>query len=450
MNSSVKVAIASLLSRRLFTRPVCCVHKVPRLFLSDGPSDASSDSKRRTISFSESLRKVKDSAPVASSLSDSSSSDSSDSSDEEISRHSKSKHGDTLLGYKTTESDPTNHTMDHEGVYYTINPEDQKLYFPNLINPMIKEQANAFGELPLMIRKPALEIINVMKNSNYNCPLPKFIIYGQRGAGKTCTLNHVMHYCAKQNHMLLHIPWVNDWIRYHTSSTPSLSRAGFTNIPEQANTWIAYFAAINAPLIKDMKVTKDIEWTKKEVTEAGSPLKSLIDFGLLRQKYADDVVDALLNEVITHASNNKFKVLVAIDGLNGFYRPTTLREPLEKRLFIQAKDLCLVDSFRRLLSSGNKNIMAVCTVSEEINPSNEREKFTPFYLLGKEAFQELEPFIPIHVDNYTEKEVNNCLHLYENKQWLQNPAARTEAGHQQIKFLTNNNPFAVSRLCASN
>lgn len=30
--------------------------------------------------------------------------------------------------------------MEHEGLYYTVSPEDQKLNFPNDINPFYKAQ----------------------------------------------------------------------------------------------------------------------------------------------------------------------------------------------------------------------------------------------------------------------------------------------------------------------
>ncbi|OWF39034.1 28S ribosomal protein S29, mitochondrial-like [Mizuhopecten yessoensis] len=471
MNTSVKVVLSSLLSRRLCTRPLHRVRQIQKSFLgtsSEDGSDPTNEVARPPVhrpSFADSLRKAREDAASkkehsAQGSSSSESSSSSDSSEEDDSLLGKREPAD-LFGksaksritsqdmFMTEQSDPSEHAMDYEGIYYIVSQEDQTRFFPSFIDSHYRIQARTFGGLYLMIRKPALEIIDIIKKSSYNCPLPKFIVYGKRGGGKTSTISHVMHYCGKQNHMLLNIPLVNDWIRARTNTTPSTSKAGFTNIPEQAQKWISHFAALNAPLIKDMKVTKSIEWTKKEVTEAGSPLQSLIDFGLLRQKYADDVVDMLLDEVMTCATENKFKVLLVIDGLNGFYQPTNMREPLQPQRFIHAEKLCLVDSFKRILNSGNKNVVAVCTVNEELRKLNERVKFTPFYLLGKEASQELEPFVPIQVENFSDMEVKNCLDFYSQRKWIQNSAALTDEGRKQIKFLTSNNPYAVWKVAGA-
>lgn len=42
----------------------------------------------------------------------------------------------------------------------------------------------------------------------------------------------------------------------------------------------------------------------------------------------------------------------------------------------------------------------------------------------RQGFVENEPFIPVHVENYTEREANNCLDLYEHKLLLQNEAGK--------------------------
>ena len=57
-----------------------------------------------------------------------------------------------------------------------------------------------------MVRKPAVEIMSLLKMTNYNHPPVRYVLYGTRGSGKTMTLCHVIHYCHNQGWLIVHVP----------------------------------------------------------------------------------------------------------------------------------------------------------------------------------------------------------------------------------------------------
>ncbi|XP_077867315.1 small ribosomal subunit protein mS29-like [Saccoglossus kowalevskii] len=59
----------------------------------------------------------------------------------------------------------------------------------------------------------------------------------------------------------------------------------------------------------------------------------------------------------------------------------------------------------------------------------------------------MDPFLPIHVDKYSDKEAESCLDYYIDRLWLQHSAAKMESGRKELKFLSGNNPAELDRIC---
>lgn len=67
------------------------------------------------------------------------------------------------------------------------------------------------------------------------------------------------------------------------------------------------------------------------------------------------------------------------------------------------------------------------------------------YLLGKEGFEHLDPFVPILVSEYSEKELVSCVNYYRERRWIQ-----PYPGHaEELFFLSGGNPYKVMELCKS-
>ena len=87
----------------------------------------------------------------------------------------------------------------------------------------------------------------------------------------------------------------------------------------------------------------------------------------------------------------------------------------------------------------------------------------------------MDPFLPVPVPNYSQKEFESCYRYYQERRWLQHPQSRpsvlpsrprsphaapappltavvspgrTEEGRKELVFMSNRNPSALERLCA--
>ncbi|CDQ92857.1 unnamed protein product [Oncorhynchus mykiss] len=74
--------------------------------------------------------------------------------------------------------------------------------------------------------------------------------------------------------------------------------------------------------------------------------------------------------------------------------------------------------------------------------------YLPQELLGEEGFDSMDPFVPVPVSLYSEKEFESCYLYYLDRHWLQHPHSQTEEGKKELIFLSNRNPSVLERLCA--
>lgn len=82
---------------------------------------------------------------------------------------------ESVPNFRTTESNPVNHKLEHLHKIYTIPEEDLAAAF-NQLTPDYREQNKTFCELGLLIRKPALEIMSYLKNADYSRPVNRYVL----------------------------------------------------------------------------------------------------------------------------------------------------------------------------------------------------------------------------------------------------------------------------------
>lgn len=114
---------------------------------------------------------------------------------------------------------------------------------------------------------------------------------------------------------------------------------------------------------KQIRLTKDYEWTAKEISTEDSPLIELINFGINRVKYASDIVIAVLNELKIASTANKCKVLVAIDGFNAFFTNDTCVKNDSKQIMPTSK-ISLTQAFLDITKSDWCNGEVIVTVDQ--------------------------------------------------------------------------------------
>lgn len=137
----------------------------------------------------------------------------------------------------TFDTTQVHHTKNDVGLFYTPSKE---LWFDVLFKGLFKynyrEECTTFQEVPVLIREPALEIMNYLKNADYSAPINKYLLCillksnfklkkyqmvwnlktalfltnskdGKFGYGKTMILYHIIHYAHAQNWIVFHVPY---------------------------------------------------------------------------------------------------------------------------------------------------------------------------------------------------------------------------------------------------
>lgn len=124
--------------------------------------------------------------------------------------------------FRTDEADPAKHSDIHHGLFYTIPSDTASLLF--VLGGFDKEQQlmlKTFRETSIMVRKPALEIINYLNKTDFSKPPNRYVLCklsifleghflilifldGPIGSGKTYTLNHLLHYGFNQKMVLIY------------------------------------------------------------------------------------------------------------------------------------------------------------------------------------------------------------------------------------------------------
>lgn len=352
-----------------------------------------------------------------------------------------------LDDFRTFETDPTKHTENQIGRFYTVDPEVTKQLFGSRSLPKkFVTQTKTFNETCLMIRKPGIELINYLKNSDLNKPVNRFLLYGEDGVGKSLVLAHALHYGFLNDFLIVHVPWVPDWFKKPKETSSSELSKGLIDINIDAAAWLIRFKTQNAKLLEklDLKCSKEYVWSKRESTPSGAPITELIEHGINRVKFATGAINALVEELKQQSSDGKCKTMVAIDGFNAFFHTHT-RIKNDNKVLSSPSEISITAPFLNITKHDWNN--GICLlVADRLALTEERmESYLPKYLLRRTGFEHIDPFIPIRVEDYTEDEFHNCLSYYRNRNWIQHD---TEGLDNELDFLSGRNPFTIMNLCS--
>ncbi|XP_063549041.1 small ribosomal subunit protein mS29 [Cydia strobilella] len=353
------------------------------------------------------------------------------------------------VNFRTSEASPSQHNDNQIGMFYTLKPEVVKQLFGQGGFPKsFQKQTKTFTETSIMVRQPALDIMECIKATGFDKPVIRYVLYGEKGSGKSLTMAHLLHYAHTEGYLIVHVPWVSEWLRRiprHKEMANSTTRDGLVDLPLDAAAWLLHFKCQNQALLKnpDLVLSKEYVWSKREKTEAGAPLSQLVEHGINRVKYACDVIDALVQEIKLLSSSKRCKTFVAVDGFNGFFYPLTrLRTPSKRE--VKPEEVTLTTSFLDLTNNDWSNGVVVVTADQLAVPDDHQESYLPKYLLYKKGFEHLDPFIPVEVGGYSEKEFLSCASYYRDRLWLRGP----EEVETELKFVSASNPYRFMELCA--
>ncbi|XP_035893558.1 28S ribosomal protein S29, mitochondrial [Anopheles stephensi] len=357
--------------------------------------------------------------------------------------------------FRTTEQSVANHSRTTIGRYYTIPTDVRKKIFGHGGLPKsFERQTKTFNECSLMVRQPAVEIIEYIKRSDFSRPVNRFVLYGEDGAGKSLALAHLLHYGFQQRYVLVHVPWVPNWMKRAKEIANSTTKEGSIDLPLDGAAWLLHFKTQNGALLKELGLTvsRDYVWTKREITPTGAPLLDLVEHGINRAKFSCDAIAALLHELKQHSSAGRARTMVLIDGFNAFFQPHT-RLLTENKARVKPAQITLTDPFLGITRNDWCNGVCVVTIDQMVGEFRDASKPQPKAALppvsvidSRPCFEHLDPFVPVQVVGYDETEYYSCIQYYLDRKWIQT----TEAGFDdELKMLSCQNPYQLMQLCAS-
>lgn len=363
-------------------------------------------------------------------------------------RHLCRRYSQTVT-FRTNENSPSQHNEKQIGLFYTMNPDLCKQLFAHGGFPRsFLKQTKTFIETAVMVRQPALDLIDCIKATDMNKPAIRYVLYGEKGTGKSLIMAHLLHFAHEDGFLIVHVPWVSEWLRRiprDKEMSNSTTREGFVDIPLDAAAWLIHFKTQNQAILKngDLKVSNEYVWSKREKTEVGTPLSELVELGINRVKYACDVIDALVEEIKLLSNNKQCKTFVAIDGFNSFFYPLTrLNTPTKKK--VKPEEVSLTTSMMKITTNDWTNGVIVVTADQLALPDDHQESHYPRYLLYKKGFEHLDPFVPIEVNKYSDKEFLSCASYYRDRLWLRG----SEDIDKELKFTSACNPYKFMEQCA--
>lgn len=351
--------------------------------------------------------------------------------------------------FRTRENDPACQSENHIGQYYTLPSAHVRTLFPQTLPRRYQQQVKTFNEACMMVRQPALEVISYLKKADYSKPPLRYLFYGLKGSGKTMSLCHTVHFCYTQGWLVLHVPDAHLWVKNCKELLPSSYNTARFDQPLQAAEWLRTFRTTNQHFLSKIKTKQRYVWTKREFTEEGCLLGELVDQGIARVKSSSDVVGAVMKELRLQSGQPEsvFRLAVAVDGVNALWGRSTIKK--EDKSPVDPEELTLIYNLRKLMANDWTGGAIITTLSQTGSLFTSKSAYLPQELLGEKGFDSMDPFIPVSVPNYSEKEFESCYLYYLDRHWLQHPQSRTEEGKKEIIFLSNRNPKMLDRICAS-
>lgn len=348
---------------------------------------------------------------------------------------------------RTLESNPTNHTEAHLNRIYTIDAAYKKTIFHRTTMPKeFGEDAKTFGELSLLVREPAVEVINYLNKTDYKKPVNRFVFYGELGVGKSIQLLHLIHYGHVNDFIVVHVPWVPNWFKKPKEKSNSETKEGFLDINIDAASWLIHFKTQNADILKkfDLKCSKEYVWSKRETTSAGASLLELVEHGINRVKFATDTIVVLLEELKQQSTEGKCRTMVAIDGFNAFFHPVTYMK-FDNRIKAKPEDITITHPFLDITQSDWSGGVVLLVVDKWALTEDRMESDLPKYLLRRKGFEFLDPFVPMRVNTYNDMEFESIINYYLDRKWIPTYVPGLE---KELKFVSGGNGYKLKNITA--
>ncbi|KAL3117161.1 hypothetical protein niasHT_007564 [Heterodera trifolii] len=362
--------------------------------------------------------------------------------------------------YMTTSSnDPSEFTADDVGKLYKV-PSN----LLNVLNVRRKmpeffvRQLDTLRECVWLYRQQTQEAFHCLHEVDLaHRPALRLVLWGHFGTGKTITLSQLNHLAINKGYIIFGVKDALRWSRDNYRPVQlSTYKPGRLDSPWWAGRLLTAFKVENGHAWKklaELKTTKDYEWTKVEKTPKGKPLTDIVEMGLTAPALSTDCVGALCRELRAHASAGSIKLLVTIDKANGlFSEKCAVKWPTDRRK-ATPDEMSLNIFIRKFLmpiwSNGLCAMIADKAVVSDARDHLSVSPLDPRSLFGERGYEQIEPFVSVESQHYSEAEFNVIHDYYLEKKWIQQKKGpEGEEAKRQMMYLSAFNPSHYERLCS--
>ena len=106
-----------------------------------------------------------------------------------------------------------------------------------------------FHETGIMVRNPAVQIINCIEHWDLEKPALRFVVYGRPGTGKSITLAHITHYGHSQGFITMTFSQIKKWMTRYYEIAPSTYKTGHVDHIVNSNIFLKNFKQANQKLL---------------------------------------------------------------------------------------------------------------------------------------------------------------------------------------------------------
>ncbi|XP_065910751.1 small ribosomal subunit protein mS29-like [Dysidea avara] len=321
-----------------------------------------------------------------------------------------------------------------------ITDKESKEMFPLGLPHSFTKQIEVTKKADWLIRKQTNIICDSLDNASTTGVKPRHLLYGHTGCGMTTVLAQVIQHCFQTGWTIIHIANVFGWTHSQFETRPSPEDRDVIDQPAEATAWLNRLSVVNQHTIKQLKVSKAHFWSNQAQSSAGDNLVKVIELGLVRPRFSTDVIPVVLEEILK--AENKLKVLVAIDGFNGLFNPTSIRN--SEGNWVEPDQLSLVRIVKQLVTSELPTAVVGALSTRGMKRAPIRINAPPEVLLEEKGVEMMKDYDWMEVLPLSRQEFNQCVDLYVKNGWITKKIDFKI--QEQLWYLTCGVPLELSKI----
>jgi len=343
---------------------------------------------------------------------------------------------DTTDGYAPT--DPQEHGIDNAAEMYTPSA-DAAAAMEGTAPSLLDGMAERLGPLALLVRKPTMKAINLLKASegNADAATQRIVMTGSPGTGKSFGLLHCMDYARKAGWAVAYVPQASLWSKRAQNLEHSTWKTGRVDQHTAAGKWLEGFRQWNEHILSEHTVQHPYTFGgNKEETSMDTTLLKLVDRGIDDDRFASDIVGIVLKELTSLSGT--IPMLVAVDEYNAWSKGEFPQFKDFDGVAVTTERASLVRHFSKFVSGTSTMERGAVVLAED-----------PFWVDGDRLEQDplLKDSARVRYPDFDKAEMASFVKHHRSVGWMAAEASAQTL--ETLTFLSKRNPRVLSELVQS-